>query len=98
VKDLYYITYELERPVQEHPGFLEAIERLGPTLQTLENGWFVVSEEPAGIIMDLVRPHVGPTDKLVIIQIKGDNAWNLRDELSEWLTETINSSWIPDKD
>lgn len=93
--NLYHIAYDLTRPGQNYPGLIDAIQSLGEWRRTLLSGWFVISSYDAYQIRNYLQRFIDPTDRLVVIEIRGENAWQLHPDDAMWLKQVIDSTWVP---
>ena len=70
---MYVILLELNaRPVDQYEDLERAIKALGDWSNRVKGQWLVQSRFPASQIRDLLKPHIGASDRLFVSRIFGN--------------------------
>ncbi len=89
--DLFLIGYDLVKEGQNYDGLIQAIKSLpGTGWHHLDSTWVLRSSGTAPEIRDILVRHLGPNDKLLVVQLTGEGAWSgFNDEGSQWLMDNL---------
>lgn len=65
---MYFVALTLKGPESDYVNLRNAIEALGPWSNRMPACWLVESRLSARKIRDLLKPHLGPGDRLFVGQ------------------------------
>ena len=86
----YLITYDLTGPSENYAKFFDRIQTFPDWCQCLDSLWLISSNTNAVEIRDRLLPYMDENDKLMVLSLAGEGAWeNLSDERSDWLNTNL---------
>jgi hypothetical protein len=89
---VYMIGYDLNRPGQNYPDLIKALETYSTRWHCLDSTWLVVSNETSIQIRDKLSRHIDSTDELLVAFMgHGNAAWvGFNNQCSTWLTNQLS--------
>lgn len=66
---IFLITYDLKSPSENYTELHEAIRAQGAWWHHLESVWMIDTASSASSVRDLLTPHIGAEDKLLVIKV-----------------------------
>ena len=86
----YLIGYDLDRPHQDYPDLIQAIEKYATHWHCLDSTWLVKTNESAVAIRDKLKAHIDDDDKLLVASLTGESAWTgFTGDCKTWLSNHI---------
>lgn len=87
----YIIGYDLNRPHQDYPALIGAIQGLGLWWHCLDSTWIVKSNLTTTQIRDQLGGHIDANDELLVVDITGKAAsWKgFTKECADWLLANL---------
>ena len=86
----FIIGYDLNRPHQNYPDLIDAIQAHGTWWHHLDSTWIVKSDHSAMEIINDLRRHIDGDDELLVIEHTGDAAWaGFNAKGSDWLMKNL---------
>ena len=86
----YLLAYDLDAPGKDHPPLIEALKKFPLSWRHLDTVWIVKTDWTVKQVRDHVKPHLGTTGKLLVLELSGEGAWSgLNDEAVAWLIQNL---------
>jgi hypothetical protein len=86
----YLISCDLKGPSPNYAGLVEAMKKFPLSWRHIDPSWIVRTDWSAKQVRDHVKPHIGATDGLLVLELTGEGAWTgLGDEAVNWLVENL---------
>ena len=86
----YLIGCDLNRPPQEYAGLMDALKKFPLSWDQLDSVWIVKTDWSARQVRDHLKPHIGSSDVLLVVELTGEGAWaGLNDEAIKWLVDNL---------
>ncbi|HWQ91711.1 MAG TPA: SinR family protein [Clostridia bacterium] len=86
----YMIGYDLNKPLQNYAGLIEAIKTYSPWWHHLDSTWLIVTDETAVQIRDKLVPYLDSNDELLVAKVSAPGAWQgFNQQGSEWLRDNL---------
>jgi len=85
----YLITYDLNKPNQNHSSLYEAIKSLGSWAHFMDSTWFVDTDYSSEQIRDELLKVMDSDDSLFITKISSYSGSLLHKEAWPWLSEHV---------
>ena len=85
-----YIIGWARGPAQSNAGLDDVIKTFPLAWRYLDSTWIIKTDGGPRQVRDHIKPHLGPTDQLLVLELSGEGAWTgLNDEAIDWLVENL---------
>ena len=86
----YLVGCDLNRPGKNYTELMAAFEQFPLQWHHLDSCWIVKTDWTARQVRDHLKPHVDPTDELLVLELMGEGAWSgFNDEAIAWLSKHL---------
>jgi hypothetical protein len=86
----YLIGCDLNRPGRNYPELMAAFDQFPLRWHHLDCVWVVKVDWTVRQVRDHLKPHIDPTDELLVVELTGEAAWcGFNDDAIVWLSEHL---------
>jgi hypothetical protein len=86
----YLVGYDLNKPGQDYADLIKEIRAYPDWWHYLDSTWIIKTDWTAKQIRDDLKPHIDPSDELLVVLLGGEGAWTgFKKTASEWLLENL---------
>jgi len=87
----YLIAYQLNLPESSYASLLAYLKTAYQWARPCASVWFIKSSLEAGSIRDGIKTRIGPSDKVIVIEVTNVN-WgtsNVSKEVTDWMKNNL---------
>lgn len=85
----YILSYDLSHPLRDYSSFYMAIKQFPQWGRLTMSTWAIVSELPALEILKMLQTHLGPNDRIIVVQSGRSAAWNKLLASNDWVRNAL---------